>query len=87
MKGFFNVSVDFERHLTTTEGPISIFLGDEAQPLTGRITRTAQANGTPRIYGNKPLADFFQKNFRRGGFVSVEIVSPEAVRIGGASRQ
>jgi hypothetical protein len=88
LKGFFNVSVDFERYLTAIEGPIDIFLGDDSLPLTGRISRSAQANGTPRVYGNKPLASFFQKNFKRGGFVSIEIISPEAVRIGrGASRR
>ena len=82
-KGYFNVSVDFERHLTTTNGPIRIFLGDEAWPLVGRISRAANSNGTPRIFGNKPLADFFQKNFKRGGFVPIEIISLEAIRIGG----
>jgi hypothetical protein len=82
-KGFFNVSVDFQRYLTMAEGPIDIFLGDGARPLVGRISRTANSNSTPRIFGHKALADFFQKNFQRGGFVSVEIVSPEAIRIGG----
>lgn len=84
-KGFFNVSVDFERFLTLADGPIDIFLGNDARPLVGRITRSANRNATPRIFGNKPLADFFQKNFKKGGFVSVEIVSPEAVRIGGGA--
>jgi hypothetical protein len=82
-KGYFNVSVDFERYLTMTEGPIDIFLGDAAKPLVGRLSRSANSNATPRIYGNKPLVDFFQRNFKRGGFVSVEIVSPEVIRIGG----
>jgi hypothetical protein len=80
--GFFNVSVDVERYLTTTDGPIDIFLGDEIKPLAGRISRTANRNATPRIFGNKPLADFFQRNFKRGDSVSVEIVSLEAIRIG-----
>ena len=84
-KGFFNVPVDFERYLTTTDGRLDIFLGDAAMPLGGRISRAANRNATPRIFGNRLLADFFQKNFKRGGFVSIEIVSPEAVRIGGAA--
>jgi hypothetical protein len=82
-KGFFNVSVDFQRYLTMTDGPIGIFLGDEAKPRVGRISRSANRNATPRIFGNKPLADFFQKNFKRGGFVPIEIISLEAIRIGG----
>ena len=82
-KGFFNVSVDFERHLTRTEGPINIFLGDAATPLIGRISRSANSNATPRIYGNKPLANFFQKHFERGGVVPVEVISLDEIRIGG----
>jgi len=84
-KGFFNVSVDFERYLTMTEGPIDIFLGDAKKPLIGRLSRSANTNATPRIYGNKPLADFFQKHFKLGGVVSVEVVSPDAIRIGGGA--
>lgn len=82
-KGFFNVPVEFQRFLTMTDGPIDIFLGDDAEPLVGRISRTANSNATPRIFGNKPLTDFFHRNFKRGGFVSVEIVSLDAVRIAG----
>jgi hypothetical protein len=82
-KGFFNVPVDFERFITSTDGPCDLFLGDSATAFTGRIDRTANANATPRIIGNKPLADFFKVNHRRGAFVRVEILSPTAVRIGG----
>jgi len=82
-KGYFNVSVDFERYLTTTDGPINIFLDDDVKPMVGRISRSANNNATPRIYGNKPLANFFQKHFKRGGVVSVEVTSLDAIRIGG----
>lgn len=34
-KGFFNVSVDFQRHLTMTEGPFDIYLGDASKPING----------------------------------------------------
>lgn len=80
-KGFFNVSVDFQRYLTMTEGLIKIFLGDAAQPILGRISRSANTNATPRIFGNKRLAVFFQGHFKRGDLVSVEIISSDAVRI------
>jgi hypothetical protein len=84
-KGFFNVSVDFERYLTKTEGPIEIFLGADTEPLIGRISRSANLNATPRIYGHRALADFFQKRFKRGSFVSVEVISLNAIRIGGGA--
>ena len=84
-KGFFNVPVDFERFLTTRDGMIDILVGDAAKPLAGRIDRTANRNATPRVFGNKALAEFFQQ-LRRGALVSVEIVSPTAVRISRLSR-
>ncbi|HYT73509.1 MAG TPA: hypothetical protein VEL79_02065 [Vicinamibacterales bacterium] len=80
--GFFNVSVDFQRYITMTDGPIQIFLGDIDTPVVGRISRSANRNATPRIFGNKPLAEFFQKNFKKGSSVPVEIISVEAIRIG-----
>ncbi len=80
-RGFFNVGVDFERFLTQDDGPVDIYLENETEPLSGRITRSANKNATPRIYGNKPLADWFQDSCRLGSFVKVEILSPAAIRI------
>ncbi len=80
-KGFFNVGVDFQRYLAQDAGPIDIYLQDETQPISGRITRSANRNVTPRISGNKPLADWFQDNCKRGGLVKIEIISPTAIRI------
>jgi len=82
-KGFFNVSVDFERFLTMTDGALDVYLGDAAQSIVGRISRTANRKATPRIYGNKPLAQFFQTSYRPGEVVQVEIVSPTMIRVGG----
>lgn len=82
-KGFFNVSVDFQRFLTSADGPLDIFLGDAAQPVRGRVSRSANRNATPRVYGNKALIEFFQAHCRRGGLVRVEIISPTAIRVGG----
>lgn len=80
-KGFFNVPVDYERFLTNAEGPLVIFLADNAESIAGRISRTANNNATPRIYGNKPLVEFFHANFKRGEHISVEILSDKAIRI------
>ena len=84
-KGFFNVTVDFERYVTTSDGPIDLYLGDASEPISGRVSRRANLNATPRIYGNKPLATFFQANHARGGHVQVEILSPSAIRVGGGA--
>jgi hypothetical protein len=81
-KGFFNVPVDFQRFLSQQDGPLDIYLAAETQPIGGRITRKANSNATPRIFGNKPLRVFFHASFSRGGFARVEIVSETAIRIG-----
>jgi hypothetical protein len=82
-RGFFNVPVDFERFLTNTDGPLDIFLGSSGEPLIGRISRTANQNATPRIFGNKALIEYFHHAGQRGGLVGIEIISPTAIRVCG----
>ena len=84
-KGFFNVPVNYERFVTTTDGPFDLLLGDSDQSVAGRITRSANQNATPRILGNRPLVDFFHANYKKGATVSVEILTRTAIRIGGRS--
>jgi hypothetical protein len=82
-KGFFNVGVDHQRFVTMREGPLDIFLGDSPQPIVGgRVSRSANRNGTPRIYGNKALQVFFQQHWRIADTVEVEFLSSTAVRVG-----
>lgn len=83
LNGFFNINVDFQRFVTMTDGPIDIYIGDSSQAVVGRVSRTANQNATPRIYGKKALAEFFQSTFKPGALVQVEIVSPTAIRVGG----
>ncbi|MCS5678566.1 MAG: hypothetical protein NZ603_01520, partial [Acidimicrobiales bacterium] len=51
------------------------------QPISGGAAPSDKKNATPRIYGDKPLADWFQDNCKRGGLVKIEIISPTAIRI------
>lgn len=80
-KGFFNLGVDVERHLTYKEGPITILVGEEKRSLPGRISRAANQNGTPRIYGHAALRDWFQANYRQGQYVQVVILTPDRIWI------
>jgi hypothetical protein len=84
-KGFFNVGVDNQKWVTMTDGPIDLYLGNETVPITGRVSRSANQNATPRIHGNKPLADFFQVHYKRGDSVKIEILSPTSMRVGGSA--
>jgi len=80
-KGFFNLGISVEKYLTYDEGPIKIFVGEQKIEIDGRITRNANSNGSPRIYGGAELRDWFQENKRRGHFVQVIIVGPKEVWI------
>ena len=80
-KGFFNLGVDVERYLTYEEGIIDILVGKGEQKIEGRITRKANQNGTPRIYGRSELRDWFQDNYKKGEKVQVVILDPKRVWI------
>ena len=82
-KGFFNVPVDFERYFSHREGVFEIYLGDSNAPIVGRISRSANRNATPRIYGNKSLATFFQQGHQVGDSVMVNVLSARSIRIEG----
>jgi hypothetical protein len=79
-KGFFNVRVEFERHVLQKQGPIDIFLGNSPVSIRGRIDRTANMNRTPRIHGNKPLRAYFQQ-FAPLSTLRVAFESPTRIRI------
>jgi hypothetical protein len=82
-KGFFNVPVAFERYVSQDDGPVDLYLGTTGVPVSGRMTRRANLNATPRVFGGRPLQDFFQ-TVKQGEFVFVEFISPRSMRIGGA---
>lgn len=80
-EGFFNLGVDVERFITYDEGPITILVGEDRQEISGRVTRKANQNGTPRIFGGAELRDWFQENFKRGEIGQVVILEPDRVWI------
>lgn len=80
-KGFFNLGVDIERFLTYDEGSIRILIGEEKRIITGRITRKANQNGTPRIFGGAELKNWFQANYRKGQQIDVVVLAPDEIWI------
>ena len=75
-KGFFNLGVDVNNLIRHDNGPITLLLGDERRAIDGRVDRNANQNGTPRVFGNRQLADWFQQNFAQNTTVDIEILSP-----------
>ncbi len=80
--GFFNARREFDRYLDPAEkAPIAIELGAPQRVIHGRIDRTAQTNGTARIFGGAALRDFFHEEFRVGDTFRLTIVAPNRIRI------
>ena len=81
-KGFFNVSVDYERYVQTRDGEITLILGDGDRFIRGHSSRKANpGTGAPRIFGRAALRDWFQQNFRLSERVEVHFEAPDRIRL------
>ena len=78
-QGFFNVVVDYDRFVRSTEGPVTLRLGRTGEDVQGRINRGANTNGTARILAGPKLRDYFQKNFKPMGIVAVDLASMDLI--------
>jgi hypothetical protein len=80
-KGFFNLGVDVDRFVRPDSGPITIVLGDSGIRIKGRVDRTANRNGTPRVFGNAKLKHWIQSHFKLKDKVNIYIKNPEEILI------
>ena len=80
-KGFFNLGVSVDKYIRPTSGPIRIILGSSNRVLNGSVSREANLNGAPRIFGRVELRDWMSKNYSLKDKVTIEIISPNEVRI------
>lgn len=79
--GFFNVGTANSASFGADGQTIEIFRGNEAEPILGRINRTANANGSPRIFGGKALRTWVQKHIPEMSKVRVTMLSPASLRL------
>ena len=79
--GFFNVGIASQKFLGADGETIELFLGNGDQPILGSINRRANMNGTPRIMGGTGLRNWFNTNASEMDSVSVEVLSPTAIRL------
>ncbi|MDR0234467.1 MAG: hypothetical protein LBI31_06695 [Zoogloeaceae bacterium] len=75
-RGFFNLGVDVESFVRKDSGPAVLFLADSKTWLDVKVSREANRNGTPRVYGGSKLRDWFQSACKHGECLSVRILSP-----------
>lgn len=74
-QGFFNVVIDYDRYVRTSEGPVRLRIEPSGEEFEGKINRRVNQNGTARILGGAKLRDWFQKNFEAMDTVHVELDS------------
>ena len=80
-KGFFNLGVDIERFVRPDSGPITIVLGDSKARIQGRVDRTANINGTPRVFGGAELQLWIQSHCDLKDEIYIYIKSPDEIWI------
>jgi hypothetical protein len=78
--GFFNVPINVEKYFGKDTESITIYCGREKLAVVGKINRTANNNGTPRIMGQVPLREWFQKR-RAMSQLQVSILDPTTIHI------
>jgi hypothetical protein len=80
-KGFFNIGVDGGGSLGEDGETIELYLGNMATPALGTINRRANLNGTPRIFGGKRLRQWVQETMKQDDTMTVEVLTPTAIRL------
>lgn len=75
------MGVEIERFVAKDECPISLLLGVQRKQIGGRVSRVANQNGTPRVFGGAELRDWFFANFNMLDQVQVLVLSPTELQI------
>ena len=79
--GCFNVRLAFDNSVRKDAGPVSLVLQGGPE-IRGHVYRTANPNGTARVFGYSPLRDWFQENYELGDTVPVVFESDKRIRLG-----
>ncbi len=73
--GLINLGVDADKHIGAHGEPMCIHLGAWSEnPIRSQICRSANRNGSARIQSRTAIAEWFQKNFKLGDAVRVNII-------------
>jgi hypothetical protein len=78
-KGFFNVRRDYDQYVRHAEGPVRLRLGSNGVEVEANLSRHANGNGTPRIFGGVPLRNWFQQHFDLMDTVAVDLSSEDVI--------
>jgi hypothetical protein len=79
-KGFFNIKKKHSDLFSTHDGFINIELGHHSNAIIkGRIERTSNHIGTPRIHGNEPLRIWIQKNYHLNDILKIDVINSTTI--------
>jgi hypothetical protein len=78
-KGFFNVTVDYDRFVKADEGQIELRLGASGRTVYATVNRKENRNGTARIHGGAALRDWFQEHFKPMETVAVDLSAADVI--------
>ncbi len=79
--GYFNVPVSHDQYIRPNRGPVRLVL-DGGPEIEGMVYRTANGNGTARVFGRKALRDWFQAHYSLGDAVLVDFETERRLRLG-----
>jgi hypothetical protein len=76
-QGFIYIKKRYQEYFGSHDSNIKIYLGSWNEvPLEGRINRTAQPSGSPRIMMGITYTNWVQINHQQGENLTVEILNP-----------
>jgi len=77
--GFMNPGIGVSNLFGKHGEPIVIQLGWNGTTVIKKINRIANTNGSPRIYGGKPVSDWWQRHFKFEDTVQACILNPNHI--------
>lgn len=81
-EGFFNTGVEYSKLFGNDKDDIKIQLGDDVNRYTlGHINRTANSNGSPRIFGGRELKNWIQTELKFGEEFNVKVINPTFIKV------
>jgi hypothetical protein len=69
----------FDRYVRSSDGPVRLQLGRDGPQIEATVKRSANLNGTARIYGRVALRDWFRSEFKLLDAVSVDLSSQSVI--------
>jgi len=78
-QGFFNIRQPYQHLIANGDEHIQIQLGADGNIIIGKINRSANANGTPRIMAGTAFKTWVNEHYELNEQMKVQIKSPNSL--------